>query len=304
MAKILLVEDSPTQAVEITMLLQAAEHEVIHAGNGKLGLDELRRQSPDLVITDLEMPELNGLELVQTMRVDFAHVPSILVTSHGSEELAAEALRHGAAGYVPKNRMSDLLNDAIVEVLGVMRTDASYERLISTLRENVFVFDLPNDPVLITPLVGLLMQVSSGMELLPSVEMVRLGVAVEHAIANAICHGNLELTSQQCPRHNEMAREGKLSQAMIERMNIEPYKSRLVRVSATARQDEIRVVVTDQGAGFDTALVPQPGKIDPKLLTDEDPSENGKGLVLMASFVDELIFNETGNEVTLLKRVR
>ncbi|WP_044304119.1 ATP-binding response regulator [Rhodopirellula sallentina] len=304
MAKILLVEDSPTQAAQISMLLEAAEHEVVHANNGQCGIDELRRQSIDIVVTDLEMPELNGLQLVERMRDDFSHIPSILVTGHGSEELAAEALQLGAAGYVPKNRMSELLNNTIIDVLGVIRTDASYAKLISTLQKNVFVFDLPNDPLLINPLVGLLMQVSSGMELLPSIDMVRLGVAVEHALANAMLHGNLELTTQQCPSHHELARDGKFSEAMRQRIQQAPYCDRTVRVEAIAATEEIRIIVTDQGAGFDTSTVPQKGQLDPKAMSEDENAPRGQGLVLMASFVDELVYNDQGNEVTLIKRCR
>lgn len=302
MVKILLVEDSPTQAVEMTMLLEAANHEVIHAANGKLGLEQLRSQSLDVVVTDLEMPEVNGLELVQCMRNDFSHIPAILVTGHGSEDLAAEALQKGAAGYVPKNQMAQSLNDTIIDVLGVMRTDASYARLISTLRKNVFLFELPNDPMLIQPLIGLLMQVSAGMELLPSVEMVRLSVAVEHAIANAMCHGNLELSFDERPTHHAMAREGALTDVMKERLSQSPYRDRSVEVEAIATHQEIRVRIKDGGKGFDTSLVPQSGKLDAQAVFDESDASRGKGLVLMASFVDELIFNEKGNEVTLVKR--
>ncbi|EMI51808.1 response regulator receiver protein [Rhodopirellula sallentina SM41] len=286
------------------MLLEAAEHEVVHANNGQCGIDELRRQSIDIVVTDLEMPELNGLQLVERMRDDFSHIPSILVTGHGSEELAAEALQLGAAGYVPKNRMSELLNNTIIDVLGVIRTDASYAKLISTLQKNVFVFDLPNDPLLINPLVGLLMQVSSGMELLPSIDMVRLGVAVEHALANAMLHGNLELTTQQCPSHHELARDGKFSEAMRQRIQQAPYCDRTVRVEAIAATEEIRIIVTDQGAGFDTSTVPQKGQLDPKAMSEDENAPRGQGLVLMASFVDELVYNDQGNEVTLIKRCR
>lgn len=304
MAKILLVEDSPTQAVEITMLLEAANHEVIHASNGKLGLEELRRQSLDVVVTDLEMPELNGLQLVESMRRDFSHVPTILVTSHGSEELAAEALQKGAAGYVPKHQMAASLNDTIIDVLGVIRTDASFARLITTLRKNVFLFELPNDPMLIQPLIGLLMQVSAGMELLPSVEMVRLGVAVEHAVVNAMCHGNLELKTEQCPTFHEMARDGVLNDAMNQRLTDPAYRNRCVEVEAIATTQEIRVRIADAGNGFDISTVPQIGKIDVHAEYDDGEGHRprGKGLVLMASFVDELIFNEAGNEVTLVKR--
>jgi CheY-like chemotaxis protein len=304
MAKILLVEDSPTQAAQIRMLLEAAEHEVLHALNGRLALDELRNQSVDIVITDLEMPELNGLQLVEIMREDFSHVPCILVTGHGSEELAAEALQLGAAGYVPKNRVNELLNNTVVDVLGVIRTDASYAKLISTLRKNVFEFDLPNDPLLISPLVGLLMQVCSGMELLPSIDMVRLGVAVEHAVANAMLHGNLQLAAEDCPSHHDLAREGRVNSAMQRRIEQQPYCDRKVRVEAIAQLDHVRVIVTDQGDGFDISTVPRKGQLDPKTLSEDENAPRGQGLILMVSFVDELIFSEKGNQVTLVKRCR
>jgi len=304
MAKILLVEDSPTQAAQITMLLEAAEHDVVHASNGRLALDHLRHQSIDVVITDLEMPELNGLQLVEVMRDDFSHIPSILVTGHGSEELASEALQLGAAGYVPKNRMNELLNNTIIDVLGVIRTDASYAKLISTLRKNVFVFDLPNDPMLISPLVGLLMQVSSGMELLPSIDMVRLGIAVEHAVGNAMLHGNLGLTAVEFPSHHDVAREGKTSPAMQQRLQQSPYRDRTVRVEAIAAIEEIRITITDQGNGFDTSIVPEKGRLDPMTMSEDADAPRGQGLILMASFVDELVYNDKGNEVTLVKRCR
>jgi len=305
MAKVLLVEDSLTQAVEMTMLLETAHHEVVHVVNGLQGLEALGAGSPDVVITDLQMPEMNGLQLVETMRSDFSHIPSILVTEYGSEELAADALRRGAAGYVPKTRLKELLNDTIVDVLGVFRTDASYSKLISTLRKNVFIFDLPNDPSLISPLVGLLMQVSAGMELLPSIDMVRLGIAIEHAVANAMIHGNLELSRQDCPSHHDLVHEGCSSEAMKRRQKESPYKDRVVHVEATASHHAIRVEIEDQGKGFDTSIAPRAGQLDSAELAELAGKLNDtphRGLTLIASFVDQMLFNETGTEVTLIKR--
>lgn len=296
MVKVLLVEDSPTQAVEITMLLEEASHEVRHVVNGRLGLEALRTESLDVVITDLEMPELNGLELVQAMRLDYSHVPAILVTGQGSEALAVEALQKGAAGYVPKTRMRDLLNDTITDVLGVIRSDESYAKLISTLTKNVFVFELPNDPELVSPLVGLLMQVVSGMELLGGIELVRLGVALEHAVYNAMFRGNLELGREQTPCPRAAIYDQATSAAVEARKQESPYKDRKVHVEAIASEHAIRIVVRDQGPGFDTSKLPEAG--DPDMLD----SEGGQGLVLMTSFVDQLLFNEKGNEVTLIKR--
>lgn len=296
MAKVLLVEDSPTQAVEITMLLEQAEHDVRHVANGKLGLQLLETDSLDVVVTDLQMPELNGLELVQAMRLDFAHVPAILITGQGSEALAAEALQKGAAGYVPKTRMRDLLNDTITDVLGVIRSDASYSKLIATLTKNVFVFEMPNDPELVSPLVGLLMQVISGMKLLGGMELVRLGVAVEHAVYNGMFRGNLELRRDETPCPHAAIYDQATNAVVEARKKETPYNDRTVHVEAIASEHAIRIVIRDQGPGFDTSRLPEAG--DPAILD----SEGGQGLVLMTSFVDQLWFNDKGNEVTLVKR--
>jgi CheY-like chemotaxis protein len=297
MPKILLAEDSPTQAVEIRMLLEEEGHEVVHVANGSLAVAALEQHSIDLVVTDLEMPEMNGLELVERISMDFEHVPAILITARGSEELASQALRIGAASYVPKNHLRTLLNDTITDVLGVIRTDASFSKLISTLKKNVFIFDLPNDASMISPLVGLLMQVVSGMDLVNSAELTRIGVAIEHALVNAMYRGNLELGPSVTPAHRALVYDDATTDLIERRKQSDPYQSRRVHVEATASKEEVRVLIRDQGKGFDTTQVPGPG--DPKVLN----TESGRGLVLMASFMDELVFNESGTEVTMVKNV-
>ena len=296
MAKVLLVEDSPTQAVEMRMLLEEGCHEVHHAANGKVALEVLSGEPLDIVVTDLEMPEVNGLELVETMRLEYAHIPAILVTARGSEELAAEALQKGAAGYVPKNHLQSLLNDTIIDVLGVIRTDASFARLISTLQRNVFEFELSNDSELISPLVGLLMQVVTGMDLISGADINRLGVAIEHALVNAMYRGNLQLGPSVTPAHHAIIYDDATSETIENRKSQEPYKDRKVYVSASASKDEIRIVIRDEGDGFDTSKVPE--TVDADLFA----AESGKGLVLMKSFADELTFNDKGNEVTMVKK--
>jgi CheY-like chemotaxis protein len=298
MAKVLLVEDSATQAVEMRMLLEEAHHDVLHVGDGHQALAALATHAIEIVITDLDMPGMNGLELVEAMKVDFEHIPSVLVTAKGSEELASKALRRGAAGYVPKKHLQALLNDTIVDVLGVVRTDASFSKLIATLQKNVFVFDMPNDASLISPCVGLLMQVESGMQLLNARDLVRVGVATEHAIINAMYRGNLALGPSVTPPHRAIVYDGATTPLIENRKADAAYKDRRVHVEATAGKDEIRVLVRDQGKGFDISKVPEPDQ------TQSLDTETGRGLVLMRAFMDELDFNETGNEVTMVKRCR
>ncbi len=67
----------------------------------------------DLVITDLMMPETNGLELVAAVRQLYPQVPVILMTAYGNESIAVEALERGAASYVPKSQQADRLSDTV-----------------------------------------------------------------------------------------------------------------------------------------------------------------------------------------------
>src|SRR5207249_1723543 len=102
MTRILVVEDSSTQARFLKHTLVSEGFCVTVARNGAEALDEIGRQPPHLVLTDLIMPIMNGLELVEQMRKRFPRVPAVLVTEYGSEDVVAEALLRGAVGYIPK----------------------------------------------------------------------------------------------------------------------------------------------------------------------------------------------------------
>ena len=67
----------------------------------------IEQHHPDIVLTDLHMPEMNGLELVTAVKEKFPDIPVLLMTAKGSEDIAAQALRQAAASYVPKRRLAD-----------------------------------------------------------------------------------------------------------------------------------------------------------------------------------------------------
>ena len=96
---VLVAEDSKTQSVLFRSLLEKAGFNTVTAVNGREALEMIKKMPPDVVITDLNMPEMNGLELVEAVHADFPSIPVILATGVGSEEIAAEALRKGAATF-------------------------------------------------------------------------------------------------------------------------------------------------------------------------------------------------------------
>lgn len=90
---ILVVDDSPTQALQMQMLLENAKYRVGVAEDGVDAMRMVRANHPDLVVTDLEMPNKNGLEVVEEIKQEFPSLPVVLTTGKGSEDIAADALR-------------------------------------------------------------------------------------------------------------------------------------------------------------------------------------------------------------------
>lgn len=297
MPNILVVDDSAVDRRFVGGLLtRQGRHNVDYAEDGSSALNRVRQSPPDLIITDLQMPNRNGLELVAAIRMHHANIPVILMTGHGSEGLAVEALQRGAAGYVPKTLLGDRLLDAVEESLSMSKADRTYERLISCLARCEFDFVLDNDPALIDPLVDLIQQMVAGMNLTDETGRFRIGAAVKESLLNAIYRGNLEVSFQAMQDTRVSLLEGRGGDPVQLRRTQAPYAQRRVKVAVAIDGAAARFVIEDEGPGFDPASIVPAGK-----LGSLDP-QTGRGLVLMRAFMDEVQFNEKGNQVTLLKR--
>ena len=100
MVEILVVDDSPIDRMLISAMLQRGTGwKVTTAENGQQAIEAMRTRSFSLVVTDLQMPELDGLGLVRAIRNEFIFVPVVLVTAFGSEKQSVAALQAGAANF-------------------------------------------------------------------------------------------------------------------------------------------------------------------------------------------------------------
>jgi CheY-like chemotaxis protein len=297
MSKVLVVDDSKVdRRLVCEFLRKQSQWTVEDAANGVEALARMKDSVPDLILTDLNMPVMDGLELVTAMREHYPGVPVILITAYGSETLATEALRRGAASYVPKSQLADKLLDTMDEVLSLAHADRTYERLIRCLARTEFTFHLETDPALIDPLVDLVQQVVTGMDFCDFTGRLRIGIALKEALLNALFHGSLEITLEQMEQVEHKLLDDRDVSLVEQRRSQSPYRDRRVFVDVRISHDEARFVVRDEGRGFDLASLPDPEA--PGALE----GEKGRGLSLMRSFMDEMTFNDTGNEVTMVKR--
>jgi two-component system chemotaxis response regulator CheY len=104
MAAILTVDDSPSVRQMIKLVLAPAGHVVVEAGDGAEGLAKAKAQRFDLVITDLNMPVMNGLQMIRALRAlpSFAGVPIVFLTTESDDAVKQEAKAAGATGWITK----------------------------------------------------------------------------------------------------------------------------------------------------------------------------------------------------------
>ena len=104
MKKILVIEDEPEMRRNIAALLRYYDYEPIVAENGRLGVEAARRQSPDLILCDVMMPELDGYGVLQALQTDvlLARIPFIFLTAKGEKDDLRSGMNLGADDYLTK----------------------------------------------------------------------------------------------------------------------------------------------------------------------------------------------------------
>jgi len=120
-ANILLIEDDRSTAAALQKVLQDEGYDVTVAGRGDHGLNQARERSCDLVITDLRLPGLSGMELIAQLHSAKPKLPIIMMTAHGTTETAIEAMKLGACDYLVKPFEADELLDLAASAVASSR---------------------------------------------------------------------------------------------------------------------------------------------------------------------------------------
>jgi len=291
MDRILVVDDSKEAREIAGDCLREHGLTPVFAENGRAAIRAIEKNPPDAVLTDLHMPEMNGLELVEYMRLEHSSIPVVLMTSRGSEQTAFEALKAGALSYVPKKELRGNLCEAMGIVVAAVEARRHRERVRTLLERSEAHFVLGYEPDGPAALVNHLQSRLEQLNLCDETGLFQVGTALAEALSNAIDHGNLDLPSSL--REGGGDRYEKLRQ---ERVLERPYRDRRARVTERISPDAVTYVVRDEGKGFDFSSIPDP--TDSRHLL----KASGRGLMLIRTFMDEVTFNETGNEITLVKR--
>ncbi|MBC7988318.1 MAG: twitching motility response regulator PilH [Luteimonas sp.] len=120
MARILIVDDSPSQLMGIRRIVEKLGHQALTAEDGAAGVEAAKRELPELILMDVVMPNLNGFQATRSITRDptTKHIPVVLVTTKDQDTDRVWGMRQGAKAYLTKPFSETELADVIIKVMG------------------------------------------------------------------------------------------------------------------------------------------------------------------------------------------
>jgi CheY-like chemotaxis protein/anti-sigma regulatory factor (Ser/Thr protein kinase) len=291
MTSILVVDDNPMDRRVVCALLESEGWHTFIAENGKLALEQIQQIQPDIVLCGLQMPEMDGLELVRQVVTNHPEVPVVIMTGNGSEEIAVKALQEGALSYVPKENLSKSLVSTLNDVLKVSQGQKKRGAVLRSIKSLDTTFELSISDTSVEALVSYLLEGLEVVTFSDERDRIRVGTALHEGLMNAREHGNLELDSRMRDEDDNGYRE-----LAEQRLKQSPYKDRKIYVRATMDRDQVTFEIRDEGPGFDTTNLPDP------TAPENVGRVSGRGLFLIRTFMDEVTFSESGNEIRMHKK--
>ncbi len=292
MTTVLIVDDSPMDRRLVAGILERNSDWTIRSAiDGMEAMASIVEAQPDLVVTDMQMPHMNGLELVTALRQQFPQIPVVLMTAQGSEELAVKALRAGAASYVPKRALAMDLQPTVRRVLTAATDIRSQVALMNRLEQRRETYRIETELPLVMALSRHVQHELGEAWGLEKTDRLRIGTALEEALLNAFYHGNLDISSDL--KDTDYAEFYALAER---RCREAPYTERRIQLDFEVTPIVASIAIRDEGRGFNPDTLPDPTDVE----NLDKPS--GRGVMLMRAFMDDVVYNETGNQVTLTKR--
>jgi len=274
MKSILVAEDDRTTRLLLRGVLKNAGFSVTTAANGALALKQLGQKKFDLVLTDIWMPRLNGLELLARLRAQPAHPKVVVMTSDNTPDTLLRAVREQAYHYLTKPIDAKALVELIQDALAAKPTSPPIEVL--SARSNWVELLVPCDLDVANRITGFMEHLRSD---LPDDLREHIGIAFRELLTNAVEWG------------------GKLD------------PNQKVRISYLRARRMLLYRIADPGTGFHfeglkhAALENPPDRPWEHIETRKELGvrPGGFGLMEVRAIADELLYNEAQNEVVFVK---
>ncbi len=289
--KILLIDDEKSLQEEIATYLEMEEHAVVTAKNGQEGWDLFVESIDefDVIITDIRMPVLDGLALMEKLRKDNYEIPVIIITGHGDLDASIQALRLGAFDFLLKPFDPKVLDTALLK----LKTLLSSKKPVANIAEcvNYIRLTIPSQTQICVDVLDYLKIYYGPVCRSQDLNLIRIGVCVMEALTNAIQHGNLEV-----PSSLKQESWDKFFSLIHQRESDPQFADRQVTIHYRINEEQFEIEIEDEGEGFNQAILP-------KDYNQNNLLSSGRGVLLIRSYMDEVRWNEKGNRITMIKKL-
>lgn len=248
-------------------------------------------QQVDLLITDIKLRKMDGIELLRHINAMDEPIPVLIITGQGNMEDAIRALRYGACDFIRKPFDINEVSSAVREILRRNQEKQLAGDFGKYLERQMGVFKIPVD-VTAGNVVSYILTAN-----LPSVGICNgttaenIAMALREAISNAMYHGNLEIPSNI---REEQGIKG-FNEEIERRVTDETFRDRKVTIEYEINRDYVEYHVEDEGPGFNFRDMPDPREPENFL------KDSGRGLLIIRIHMDEVDWNDRGNRIRMRK---
>lgn len=290
--EILLVEDDEVLAESFVQALMDS-HTVTHVSTGKQALQFLEKDSFDILVLDLNLPDMNGFEILSNAQKINSSTPFIILTGDTNTENVMKSLKLGAFDYFLKPFPIKALIDSLIRFEDYNKSIISYlENNGVRTQKMEFEFSLEPNIYSINKYV---FNLSRPLSLIPNIsreEVISLKVVLNELISNAIEHGTAGINYFEKQRILETETD------YFELVHSKCQgTAKKINISILFNKPNLSIRIEDQGEGFDLDSIPKP---------TANPTANlfsGRGIFLSKLNVDQLYYNPKGNVVTIEKKL-
>jgi DNA-binding response OmpR family regulator len=275
-------------------LEQSTSYNVFTADDGEPALEIFRKENIDLVISDLLMVRMNGIELLRNLKQIDHKVPVIIITGYGTLDDAIEAIKLGAEDFIKKPFDISEVIATIEKTFKKQEEEADQRAIIKHIAKEDVELEIPTDFEFLNKVINYIFSHLKARWLVGSEDLHDVKVCLYEALYNALEHGSLEISEDEKVTILEQGQQA-YKEFLLARLQDERYKDKKIHVALWISPTDMRVSIRDEGPGFDAT------KRINNMNTEELFKSSGRGLLLINSLMDEVGFNDTGNQITMLK---
>lgn len=285
--KILIVDDNIDLLDYLKDFFMIYNYDVILAETGAEGINKFREFMPDIVISDMRLPDKNGNIVVKEIKEIDRDVPIIIITGYSDHQLILSAMKNGAVDLLKKpfkpNDLKYLINkiETLFRKIKV-KLSASF---VQWEKRHIII---RNDIHIIRSVVDFIF---SNIDYI-SEDVSFMKIGLQEVLINAIEHGNLDITNRE---KQELLDRGDYNRILKERMQLPEYRGKFVDIKIFSTPEYLKISIQDMGKGFDLSSIPDPENPENFL------KESGKGILMAIHAFDRVEYNDVGNCVTLIK---